>query len=94
MAQAGHSAPADSVVPGDIKTALMSGRYFSETLHRVNCAAEWLLAAVLRLPTESGLAHVCKRLRHLCDGHHRFKFEPPKRNEHSNFYFTLSTVLQ
>jgi multimeric flavodoxin WrbA len=39
MAQAGHSAPADSFVPGDIKTALMFGRNFSETLHRVNCAA-------------------------------------------------------
>jgi multimeric flavodoxin WrbA len=29
MAQAGHAAPADSFVPGDIKTALMFGRYFS-----------------------------------------------------------------
>jgi len=38
MAQAGHSAPADSFVPGDIKTARMFGRYFSETVHRVSCA--------------------------------------------------------
>lgn len=45
MAQAGHSAPADSFVPGDIKTALMFGRYFSETLHRVNCAARQGVAA-------------------------------------------------
>jgi len=36
MAQAGHSAPADSFVSGDIKTARMFGRNFSETLHRVS----------------------------------------------------------
>ncbi|WP_353091053.1 flavodoxin family protein [Methylibium sp.] len=35
MAQAGHSAPADSFVPGDIKTARMFGRHFAETLQRV-----------------------------------------------------------
>jgi multimeric flavodoxin WrbA len=33
MAQAGHSSPADSFVKGDIKTARMFGRNFSETLH-------------------------------------------------------------
>ena len=38
MAQAGHSAPADSFVPGDIKTARMFGRYFAETLDRVTCS--------------------------------------------------------
>jgi hypothetical protein len=32
-------------VPGDIKTALMFGQYFSETLHRVNCAARQGVAA-------------------------------------------------
>ena len=37
MAQAGHSSPADSFVPGDIKTARMFGRYFAETLDRVTC---------------------------------------------------------
>ena len=37
MAQAGHASPADSFVPGDIKTARMFGRSFSETLHRVTC---------------------------------------------------------
>ena len=37
MAQAGHSLPADSFVPGDIKTARMFGRYFAETLDRVTC---------------------------------------------------------
>ena len=36
MAQAGHASPADSFVPGDIKTARLFGRNFSETLHRVN----------------------------------------------------------
>ena len=35
MAQAGHSAPADSFAPGDIKTAKMFGRYFAESLNRV-----------------------------------------------------------
>lgn len=35
MAQAGHSAPADSFPLGDIKTARMFGRNFSQTLHRV-----------------------------------------------------------
>ena len=36
MAQAGHSAPADSFPAGDIKTARMFGKNFSETLHRVS----------------------------------------------------------
>lgn len=36
MAQAGHSAPADSFPAGDIKTARMFGRNFSEALHRVS----------------------------------------------------------
>ena len=35
MAQAGHSAPADAFVPGDIKTARMFGRTFAESLNRV-----------------------------------------------------------
>jgi multimeric flavodoxin WrbA len=35
MAQAGHSAPADSFVPGDVKTAKMFGRHFAESLNRV-----------------------------------------------------------
>lgn len=36
MAQAGHSAPADSFPAGDIKTARMFGRNFSEVMHRVS----------------------------------------------------------
>ena len=36
MAQAGHNAPSDSFVPGDIKTALMFGRHFAEVLHRTS----------------------------------------------------------
>lgn len=36
MAQAGHSAPADSFVPGDVKTARMFGRHVAHTLVRVN----------------------------------------------------------
>jgi len=36
MAQAGHAAPADSFAAGDIKTAGMFGKTFSETLHRVS----------------------------------------------------------
>ena len=35
MAQAGHSASADSFVPGDVKTARMFGRHFAESLNRV-----------------------------------------------------------
>ena len=38
MAQAGHSAPADSFVAGDVKTARMFGRNFAETLHRLSAA--------------------------------------------------------
>jgi NAD(P)H dehydrogenase (quinone) len=36
MAQAGHAAAADSFAAGDIKTAKMFGKIFSETLHRVS----------------------------------------------------------
>lgn len=39
MAQAGHSAPADSFPVGDIKTARMFGKNFSESLHRVGSMA-------------------------------------------------------
>lgn len=35
MAQAGHAAPADSFVPGDIKTARLFGRHFAQSLDRV-----------------------------------------------------------
>ena len=35
MAQAGHSAPADAFVPGDVKTARMFGRHVAATLLRV-----------------------------------------------------------
>ncbi len=35
MAQSGHNAPADAFARGDIKTAHMFGRNFSETLHRI-----------------------------------------------------------
>jgi NAD(P)H dehydrogenase (quinone) len=40
MAQAGHSAPADSFVPGDVKTAHMFGRNFANTLLRVNAQSQ------------------------------------------------------
>lgn len=40
MAQAGHSAPADSFVPGDVKTAHMFGRNFANTLLRVNAKVQ------------------------------------------------------
>lgn len=40
MAQAGHSAPADSFVPGDVKTARMFGRNFANTLVRINAQAQ------------------------------------------------------
>jgi len=40
MAQAGHSAPADAFVPGDVKTARMFGRNFANTLVRVNARAQ------------------------------------------------------
>ena len=45
MAQAGHSAPADSFVPGDVKTARMFGRNFASTLLRVVTQAEQQAAA-------------------------------------------------
>lgn len=35
MAQAGHGAPADAFVPGDLKTARLFGRHFAETLERI-----------------------------------------------------------
>lgn len=35
MAQAGHSAPVDSFAPGDVKTARMFGRNYSQALHRL-----------------------------------------------------------
>ena len=35
MAQAGHAAPADAFAPGDIKTAVMFGRNFAQSLHRL-----------------------------------------------------------
>ena len=38
MAQAGHSSPADSFAPGDIKTARMFGKNISESLLRMSCA--------------------------------------------------------
>lgn len=38
MAQAGHSAPADAFVPGDVKTARMFGRHFAESLKRLMMA--------------------------------------------------------
>ena len=38
MAQAGHSAPADSFAAGDVKTARMFGRNFAQTLLRVASA--------------------------------------------------------
>jgi NAD(P)H dehydrogenase (quinone) len=40
MAQAGHSAPADSFAPGDIKTARMFGRNIAEALLRMSFAEQ------------------------------------------------------
>jgi len=40
MAQAGHSASADSFVPGDVKGARMFGRNFAHTLLRVNAKVQ------------------------------------------------------
>jgi len=45
MAQAGHSAPADSFAPGDLKTARIFGRNIASTLLRVNAAAQQRLAS-------------------------------------------------
>lgn len=42
MAQAGHASPADSFVPGDVKTARLFGRNVAETLLRVAMVAEGL----------------------------------------------------
>lgn len=39
MAQAGHAAPADSFVPGDVKTARLFGRHFAHSLNRVLATA-------------------------------------------------------
>ena len=39
MAQAGHAAPADSFVPGDIKTARLFGRHVAHSLDRLMVAA-------------------------------------------------------
>lgn len=39
MAQAGHAAPADAFVPGDVKTARMFGRHVAQSLNRVMMAA-------------------------------------------------------
>jgi multimeric flavodoxin WrbA len=39
MAQAGHASPADSFVPGDVKTARLFGRHFEQSLDRVTVAA-------------------------------------------------------
>jgi multimeric flavodoxin WrbA len=36
MAQAGHSAPADSFAPGDLKTARIFGGNFAKALHRLS----------------------------------------------------------
>ena len=36
MAQAGHSAPVDSFVPGDLKTARIFGSNFAQALHRLS----------------------------------------------------------
>jgi NAD(P)H dehydrogenase (quinone) len=44
MAQAGHSAPADSFVSGDIKTANMFGRNVAEALLRMSCAGQMEIA--------------------------------------------------
>ncbi|MFO1327670.1 MAG: flavodoxin family protein [Rubrivivax sp.] len=40
MAQAGHSAPADAFVPGDVKTARLFGRHVASTLVRVHAPAQ------------------------------------------------------
>lgn len=44
MAQAGHSAPADSFVSGDIKTARMFGQNVAETLLRMSFAEQMEMA--------------------------------------------------
>lgn len=40
MAQAGHSAPADSFAPGDIKTARMFGANIAQTLRGMACSVQ------------------------------------------------------
>jgi len=39
MAQAGHGAPAEEFVPGDIKTARLFGRHVAQSLNRVMALA-------------------------------------------------------
>lgn len=39
MAQAGHSAPADAFVSGDVRTARLFGGNFARTLHRFSAGA-------------------------------------------------------
>lgn len=46
MAQAGHNAPSDAFVPGDIKTARMFGANFARELHRVDCGTLSARAAI------------------------------------------------
>ncbi len=48
MAQAGHAAAAESFVPGDVKTAVLFGRNFADTLLRVSFS---------RSPSESDPCH-------------------------------------
>jgi multimeric flavodoxin WrbA len=45
MAQAGHSAPADAFVPGDVKTAGMFGSNFARALRRMDCGTQPVQAA-------------------------------------------------
>lgn len=51
MAQAGHAAPADSFVPGDIKTARMYGENFAQALRRMSAPAEDAPATARQLET-------------------------------------------
>lgn len=44
MAQAGHAAPAEAFDPGDVRTALLFGRHFAETLRRMPLEAGAALA--------------------------------------------------
>lgn len=44
MAQAGHAAPADAFDPGDVRSALLFGRHFAETLRRMPVEASVVLA--------------------------------------------------
>lgn len=42
MAQAGHAAPADAFVAGDIRTAHLFGSHFAHTLQRVGASTQAL----------------------------------------------------